>query len=408
MAGAVKRRLVIECGVAETRAALFDADEAVKFWFGPARGDETAPRAVEEGDICFGKVKTVSKPLAGAFVDIGARVDAFLPLAKGETAPIEGARLIVGVKRPALAPKGAVLVLTWRRGLAAAAQRAIEEDARIGDGPRVLGSQADPAVAFARKASAFKADEIIIDRADGAAALSGSGIAARIDLRAVDEAGLSSEIDSALARDIPLPGGGRMVIDETEALTAIDVDMGGLADNSRSSANDAVNKAAAGRLFRELARRAIGGRIVIDFLPPSSPRARSELLEWLTRADADLFPRRAGRLAPDGLFDMTAPRREASLLERATEPAGKDLVRQGRRETLDWRGKAAVFALERQLRRSPSAFFELLAAPGVAAYLSAQTTWIDRLQERYGARVTIVECKELGERRFDIAQRQTR
>ncbi len=199
-----------------------------------------------------------------------------------------------------------------------------------------------------------------------------------------------------------------MVIDETEALTAIDVDMGGLADNSRSGANDAVNKAAAGRLFRELARRAIGGRIVVDFLPPSSPRARSELLEWLTRADADLFPRRAGRLAPDGLFDMTAPRREASLLERATEPTGKDLVRQGRRETLDWRGKAVVFALERQLRRSPSAFFELLAGPGVAAYLNAQTTWTDRLRERYGARVTIVECKELGERRFDIAQRQTR
>ncbi len=144
MAGAVKRRLVIECGVAETRAALFDGDEAVKFWFAPARGDETTPRDVEAGDICFGKVKTVSKPLAGAFVDIGARVDAFLPLAKGETAPIEGARLIVGVKRPALASKGAVLVLAWRRGLAAAAQRAIEEDAQTGDGPRVLGSPADP------------------------------------------------------------------------------------------------------------------------------------------------------------------------------------------------------------------------------------------------------------------------
>ncbi len=398
------RRLFIECGAAETRAALFDKSHAVKFWFGRARGDENLPRSVEDGDICLGRITAIAKPLNGAFVGIGAPEDAFLSLAKGEVPPVEGASLIVRVRRPALPGKGALVETDWRRELSATIQNEIEANAAGELTPRVLSPPIDAAVAIARKAAAFAPNEIVVDRPDAANALSRNGYDARTDENSVAAAKIADEIEDALRREVALPGGARMIVDETEALTAVDIDMGAVADNSRGALNESVNRRAAERLFRELSRRAIGGRIIVDFLPPASPAERGRLTKLLIDIDRDLYRRRAGRLAPDGLYDLTAARREPSLLERATALAGEGWPRPGRKLTLDWQAKAAVSSLEGRLRLSRSAFLTLLVSPDISTYLEGRERWLARLRDRFGARFAVGDNLKPDERSFDIAE----
>lgn len=112
-------QLILDCGAAETRAARLIGDEPVAFWFGPALGDEGLSRLPEFGDICVGRMLRAAAGLRGAFVDIGAGRDAFLMLGEGEKALAEGARLIVSVRRPPLAHKGALVALDWRARMSA-------------------------------------------------------------------------------------------------------------------------------------------------------------------------------------------------------------------------------------------------------------------------------------------------
>jgi Ribonuclease G/E len=400
----VTRTLRIECGAAETRAALIDDDQAVKFWFAPALGDEAAPQPADDGDLRLGRVRAVSRPLNGAFVDIGEDADAFLPLTDKTPPAVEGEMRIVRIRRPAIGGKGAVLTADWRRDLPVIFQQAIERDARLSDAPSALGTAAPPTVAIARKASLFHPAEIVVDGAKALLSLKSAGLDAMLDETAVGGFDVNAEIEAALARVVPLPGGGRMTIDETEALAAIDVDMGDAATTSAANVNAAVNDSAARVLFRELSRRAIGGRVVVDFLsPPSSSGARAAFEKRLRETDADLYPRRSGRLQRDGLYDLTAPRREKSLLERATEPAGNGFVRAGRRPTLDWRAKAAVAALEGALRRARGRFPTLLVSPDLASYLESRI-WATRIGERFGARFKIETHPRLEERSFEVVE----
>lgn len=398
------RTLRIYCGAAETRAALIDDDRAVKFWFAPAIGDEAALRPAEDGDIRLGRIKTISRPLGGAFVDIGDDAEAFLPQSDKASPAVEGVLRIVRVRRPAIGRKGALASADWRGDLPAMSQEKIERDARRSDTPRALGSSIAPAVAIARKASLFHPAAIVVDRADALLSLRSAGIDAKLDETANGGVDISAELDAALARTVNLPGGGRMTIDETEALTAIDIDMADAATTSAAGASDAMNDRAARVLFRELSRRAIGGRVVVDFLPPATSSAlRGAFEKRLGETDADLYPRRGGRLLRDGLYDLTAPRREKSLLERATEPVGERFIRAGRRLTLDWRAKAAVASLEGALRRARGRFPTLLVSPDLASYLDARP-WLARVGDRFGARFKVETQHRLEERSFEVVE----
>jgi Ribonuclease G/E len=400
----MSRRLIIQCAAAQTIGALFDGGEAVKFWFAPARGDEAAPRPVDSGDLCLARVKATAPPLNGAFVDIGEPSDAFLALRKGDSPHVEGARVIVRVKRPALGRKGPVVNADWRRGLAADSQAFVARAAAARSAPGLLSPPVDAAVAVMRKAQPLAPASVAVDRPEAALALRRAGADAAVDEPSVFAADLIGEIERALQQEAPLFGGARLVFDETEAGAAIDVDMASAAANG-AARNDAVNRDATARLFRELAKRDIGGRIVVDFLPPSSAAQRASLLAALAESERELFPRRTGRLARDGLFDCTAPRTGPSLLARLSEPADGDL-RKGRRLSLDWAAILALASAERRLARSPALTFELLAGEALATYLQARLSWLARIRERFGARLTIVCEKRLERTQFDIVESQ--
>lgn len=389
-----ERRLFIECGAAETRAALLVGDEIIRFWFGPARGDEALARAPQPGDLFIGRVRSVSKPLSGAFVDLGEGTEGFLPFGKN-AAPQEGAAVAVMVRRPAMGAKGPLLF----------AKHDLKAPASL-SAPARIGPLLDSALQAARALGG--ADEILIDRADAAQILRAASEIVPVTIKDAPFEAFDVEpiIDAALARAVWLDAGARLTIDESEAITAVDVDSGSAADGATGKLNDKVNVAAASQLFHELSRRGIGGRIIVDFLPPSGAEVRQKFMEQLRMAKHGIYDCRLGRLSADGLFDLTAPRERISLLQQATEPAGAGWPQPGRRLTLDWEAKAAIRALERQLRAQPTARLALFAGEGLGSYLSRNPKWQDRLGARFGARFEVTASGALEERAFEVAEKR--
>ena len=97
---------------------------------------------------------------------------------------------------------------------------------------------------------------------------------------AFDDHGVSDAVEALLSPDVPLPGGGRAVIEPTRALVAVDVNTG--PDNSPAAALKA-NIALARDLPRQLRLRGLGGQVVIDFAPISK-RDRGTLDQALRAA----------------------------------------------------------------------------------------------------------------------------
>lgn len=406
MARGVRREIVIECGAAETRAALIIDGEARGFWFGPARGDEALPRPAQAGAIHSGRVRSVSKALGGAFVDIGEEREAYLPFARKDAPPVEGALLVVKVKRPALAGKGAVLTRDWSKDLDASAATAIEARAKSAP-PGALAAPADAALdAFAALAPKAAPDLVVASDAEAARLLRQRAAApVRVEARPFRSQGLDEALARSLERRVRLDAGARLLFHETEAGAMIDVDSAEAAAGAGAKLNEKINAAAAARLFPELSRRAIGGRVIVDFLPPAGTKEKARLADLLREGMASTEGARFGKLSADGLCDFTLPRRRLSLLEEATEKAGADWPVAGRRLTLDWAAKAALSALEDALASRPSSAPRLVAAKDIAAYVEVQRPdWGRRLAERYGARFGVESSSRLDEREHEIIE----
>ncbi|MEQ8934742.1 MAG: ribonuclease E/G, partial [Amphiplicatus sp.] len=288
MAG-IRRCLLIECGVAETRSALLLGDEVIRFWFHTARGDEALPRPAQAGDIYLGRVQSVSKSLGGAFVDLGEGRDGFLPYKEDARYPNEGAAIVVRIRRPALGEKGAVLTAGWRKGLNERAIAAIEEQSKDAVVPSFISVHLcknwapwlNSVLAMVPAAASCGEVEVVIDSGESARALREErpDIVSRVEENPFEIYSAADALEWSLERTIVLSGGARLTFDQAEAMTVVDVDSGGAADGASGRLNDKVNTAAAKALPAEFSRRGIGGRIVVDFLPSSGAEARKRLME---------------------------------------------------------------------------------------------------------------------------------
>ncbi|WP_247880859.1 ribonuclease E/G [Skermanella sp. TT6] len=96
-----------------------------------------------------------------------------------------------------------------------------------------------------------------------------------------DRYDLEGELIRLTERQVPLPGGGSLVIDRTEALTVIDVN-GGERPNALATNLDAVAEIA-----RQLRLRNVGGIVIVDFINMASRADAERVLDGLTRATAD-------------------------------------------------------------------------------------------------------------------------
>jgi ribonuclease G len=130
------------------------------------------------------------------------------------------------------------------------------------------------------------------------------------------------EIEKALSRRVDLKSGGTLVIDQTEALTTIDVNTGGFV-GSRSF-DDTVfktNLEAAQAIARQLRLRNLGGIIIVDFIDMDSEEHRAAVLDELKRALArDRTRVTVNGFTALGLVEMTRKRTRESLAHILCEP----------------------------------------------------------------------------------------
>lgn len=119
--------------------------------------------------------------------------------------------------------------------------------------------------------------------------------------------GVDKAIEAALRRRVSMPSGGHIVIDEAEALTAIDVNTGSY--TGKKSLEDTVlktNLEAAVEVVKQLRMRDIGGIIVIDFIDMENPENRARVLDTLEKElEKDRTKTQIITLSRLGLVEMT-------------------------------------------------------------------------------------------------------
>ncbi|GAB4474882.1 MAG: ribonuclease G [Burkholderiaceae bacterium] len=133
---------------------------------------------------------------------------------------------------------------------------------------------------------------------------------------------IDAEIERALARRVDLKSGGYLIIDQTEAMTTIDVNTGGFVGTRNF--DDTVfktNLEAAHAIARQLRLRNLGGIIVVDFIDMMSPEHRDAVLAEFRRALArDRTRITVSGFTQLGLVEMTRKRTRESLAHILCEP----------------------------------------------------------------------------------------
>lgn len=96
---------------------------------------------------------------------------------------------------------------------------------------------------------------------------------------------IERQIEQTFMRKVPLPSGGEIVIEETEALTAIDVNTGSHKVSSKDGKNFIVgaNLEAAKEVARQIRLRNIGGLVIIDFIDMKNKRDRKAVYDFMRR-----------------------------------------------------------------------------------------------------------------------------
>ena len=134
--------------------------------------------------------------------------------------------------------------------------------------------------------------------------------------------GVEDEIRKAFERKVPLPSGGYIVIEPTEALVSIDVNTGRFTGKREPEKTILqTNLEAAREIARQLRLRDIGGIIVCDFIDMDDEANRERVLQELrTHLGRDRARTKAFEISELGLVEMTRQRVRPSLYDTVTRP----------------------------------------------------------------------------------------
>ena len=212
------------------------------------------------------------------------------------------------------------------------------------------------------------------------------------------------QIDLIHAREVPLRSGGALVIDQTEAMVAIDVNSG-RSRGARDAESNAVstNREAADEIVRQLRLRDQGGLVVCDFIDMRFARNRKEIEDRLAenlrqdRARTTFLP-----ISEFGLVEMTRQRIRPSIRSQYFTPC-QSCTGLGEIRNPDSVAADAVRRAARILAVDKVERVELVCGTRVAsALLSGHRRRIDDLERRSGGRVDIRISEQIGSDRFDV------
>lgn len=208
-----------------------------------------------------------------------------------------------------------------------------------------------------------------------------------------DRYGIEGEVERALLRKITLKSGVTIVVDEAEALTAIDVNTGRFVGNQDLEATILrTNLEAAKAIAAQIRLRNLGGIIIVDFIDMQSEDSRKQVYDAFCEEIAlDRAKTHVLSMSGLGLIEMTRKRVRASLGRSLTEACpycdGRGRVRSKTTISHD------IFReIDRQARLHPDGAILVSAMPEVAGMLADDREHLPQLERKLG-RSIVVEAR---------------
>ena len=212
------------------------------------------------------------------------------------------------------------------------------------------------------------------------------------------------EIEKALSRRVDLKSGGYLIIDQTEAMTTVDVNTGGFV--GQRNFDDTIfktNLEASQAIARQLRLRNLGGIIITDFIDMASDEHRSAVLEEFGKALArDRTRMTVNGFTQLGLVEMTRKRTRESLAHVLCEPCATCAGR-GELKT----ARTVCYEILRELLREARAFnareLRVLAGQSVIdLFLEEESQSLAMLSDFIGKPVSMQVESGYSQEQFDI------
>ena len=282
--------------------------------------------------------------------------------------------------------------------------------------PALLHEEPPPLLRLFRDRVSEKMEAVVIDTPGGFAASRDycrrhlPALEGRLRLQTgpehvFDAAEVDAEIERALDPRVVLPSGGELVIEATEALTAIDVNSGRFTGGERlEDTAHRTNLEAAEEVPRQLRLRNIGGLILIDFIHMRDEANWRRVLDTLGRALAGdrSNVRLIGRTGA-GLVEITRRRQRESLQRMLTEPCAN--CGGGGREIASHSAALGIMrAIKREAQKArPGAILVTAASEVVDMLENEAAPAMSELATSLGRRIALQRAPSYGRETFDIA-----
>ncbi len=223
----------------------------------------------------------------------------------------------------------------------------------------------------------------------------------------LEEYGVQEEVDKALKPRVWLKSGGYLVINQTEALVAIDVNTGKFVGRGNARLEDTITKTnmeAVDEIARQIRLRDLGGIIVLDLIDMEDRRNRNKVSQALQEAlQGDKSPTKVLSFNDFGLIIMTRKRVKQSLERTMCEPCqyceGAGWVKSAQTVCYEILGEA------RRLSRSVDDVRQttLRVHPDVAKALNESENTVLEEIEAYLGNVDVTGDKSIHQQQFDFA-----
>jgi ribonuclease G len=219
------------------------------------------------------------------------------------------------------------------------------------------------------------------------------------DLFSIDE-----EIAKALGKRVELKSGGYLIVDQTEALTTMDVNTGGYV--GARNFDDTIfktNLEAAQAIARQLRLRNLGGIIIADFIDMVREDHREAVLaEFRKQLARDRVKTMSGSFSQLGLVEMTRKRTRESLAHMLCEPCaacqGKGSVKTARSVAYD-----ILREILREARQFNPREYRVIAAPQVIElFLDEESQHLAGLSDFIGKPISLQSEGAMGQEQYDI------
>ena len=216
--------------------------------------------------------------------------------------------------------------------------------------------------------------------------------------------GIEEEIARALARRVDLKSGGYLIVDQTEALTTIDVNTGGFV--GARNFDDTIfktNLEAAGALARQLRLRNLGGIVIADFIDMTRTDHQEAVLAELRKQLArDRTRTTVSGFTQLGLVEMTRKRTRESLAHMLCQPCptceGRGQVKTARSVCYD-----ILREILREARQFAPKEFRVVASAGVVEMLlDEESVHLAGLSEFIGRPISLSTEPSMSPEQYDI------